>query len=37
MNHEHIVKSYDSELARLYGEINRMGEIAIAQLDAGRC
>jgi phosphate transport system protein len=34
MNHEHIVKSYDSELARLYGEINRMGEIAIAQLDA---
>jgi phosphate transport system protein len=34
MNHEHIVKSYDSELTRLYGEINRMGEIAIAQLDA---
>jgi phosphate transport system protein len=32
--HEHIVKSYDSELARLYGEIARMGEIAIAQLDA---
>ena len=34
MNHEHIVKSYDSELQRLYGEITRMGEIAIAQLDA---
>jgi phosphate transport system protein len=34
MNHEHIVKSFDSELERLYGEINRMGEIAIAQLDA---
>jgi len=34
MNHEHIVKSYDSELERLYGEITRMGEIAIAQLDA---
>jgi phosphate transport system protein len=32
--HEHIVKSFDSELARLYGEITRMGEIAIAQLDA---
>jgi phosphate transport system protein len=32
--HEHIVKSYDSELERLYGEITRMGEIAIAQLDA---
>jgi phosphate transport system protein len=32
--HEHIVKSYDSELERLYGEITRMGEVAIAQLDA---
>jgi phosphate transport system protein len=31
---EHIVKSYDAELERLYGEINRMGEIAAAQLDA---
>ena len=31
--HEHIVKSFDSELQRLYGEIGRMGEIAIAQLD----
>jgi phosphate transport system protein len=28
---EHIVKSYDAELERLYGEINRMGEIAAAQ------
>ena len=34
MPHEHIVKSYDSELERLYGEIARMGEIAVAQLDA---
>ena len=33
-SHEHIVKSFDSELERLYGEISRMGEIAIAQLDA---
>ena len=32
--HEHIVKSYDAELERLYGEITRMGEIATAQLDA---
>ena len=32
--HEHIVKSYDSELDRLYGEIARMGEIATSQLDA---
>jgi phosphate transport system protein len=32
--HEHIVKSFDSELTRLYGEISRMGEIAIKQLDA---
>jgi phosphate transport system protein len=34
MPHDHIVKSYDGELNRLIGEINRMGEIAIAQLDA---
>lgn len=34
MPHDHIVKSYDSELTRLYGEIERMGEIAMAQLDA---
>ena len=32
--HDHIVKSYDSELKRLDGEIQRMGEIATAQLDA---
>lgn len=31
---DHIVKSYDSELKRLDGEILRMGEIAVAQLDA---
>ena len=31
---DHIVKSFDSELKRLDGEIKRMGEIAIAQLDA---
>lgn len=31
---EHIVKSFDTELARLYGEIDRMGEIATAQLEA---
>ena len=32
--HEHIVKSFDNELTRLYGEIGRMGDIAVAQLDA---
>ena len=32
--HEHISKSFDSELARLDGEITRMGELAIGQLDA---
>ena len=32
--HEHIVKSFDSELERLYGEITRMGELATSQLDA---
>ncbi len=32
-HHEHIVKSFDSELKRLYGEIGRMGEIATSQLD----
>lgn len=32
--HDHIVKSYDSELQRLDGEIQRMGEIAVAQLEA---
>jgi phosphate transport system protein len=36
MANEHIVKSFDSELARLYGEINRMGELSVRQLtDAG--
>ena len=33
-SHDHIVRSFDSELQRLYGEIQRVGEIAIAQLDA---
>ena len=33
-SHEHIVKSFDSELERLYGEISRMGEIATSQLDS---
>jgi phosphate transport system protein len=32
---DHIIKSYDSELARLTGEIVRMGELATAQLEAG--
>jgi phosphate transport system protein len=32
MAHEHIVKSFDRELERLYGEINRMGELALEQL-----
>ena len=31
--HDHIVKSYDAELARLTGEIVAMGECAVAQLD----
>jgi len=31
---EHIVKSFDSELNRLYGEIQQMGELAISQLNA---
>jgi phosphate transport system protein len=36
MAHEHIVKSFDSELARLYGELKRMGELSVRQLtDAG--
>ena len=30
---DHIVKSYDDELKRLTREIQRMGEIALAQLD----
>ncbi|PWK81228.1 phosphate signaling complex protein PhoU [Fulvimonas soli] len=31
---EHIIKSYDDELARLTGEIVRMGELAATQLEA---
>ncbi len=31
---EHIIKSYDDELTRLTGEIVRMGELAVAQLEA---
>uniref|UniRef100_UPI002617F82D phosphate signaling complex PhoU family protein n=1 Tax=Dokdonella sp. TaxID=2291710 RepID=UPI002617F82D len=31
---DHIVKSYDEELKRLTGEIQRMGEIALTQLNA---
>ena len=31
---EHIVKSFDTELARLTGEIVRMGEIAATQIEA---
>ncbi len=31
---DHIVKSFDDELQRLTGEIQRMGELALAQLDA---
>ena len=34
MSSEHIIKSYDSELARLTGEIVRMGELSITQLEA---
>ncbi len=33
-NKEHIIKSYDEELARLTGEIVRMGELAVGQLEA---
>lgn len=32
--HDHIVKSYDEEQRRLAGEIVRMGETAVAQLEA---
>ncbi len=31
---EHIIKSYDSELSRLTGEIVRMGELSVLQLEA---
>jgi phosphate transport system protein len=30
---EHIVKSFDSELKRLYGELSRMGELSVTQLE----
>lgn len=33
-NHDHILKSFDSELERLYDEIKQMGDLAMAQLDA---
>jgi len=32
--HEHIVKSFDDELERINGEITRMGEMAIGQIQA---
>ncbi len=31
---EHIIKSYDDELTRLTGEIVRMGELSVTQLEA---
>ncbi len=34
MSSEHIIKSYDSELTRLTGEIVRMGELSVTQLEA---
>ena len=34
MKQEHINKSFDSELDRLYDEIKQMGELAVAQLNA---
>jgi phosphate transport system protein len=33
-SHDHIVKSYDDELKRLTGELQRMGQLALAQLAA---
>jgi phosphate transport system protein len=33
-HHDHIVRSYDDELKRLTGEIQRMGELALDQLEA---
>jgi phosphate transport system protein len=33
-SHDHILKSFDSELERLYDEIKQMGDLAMAQLDA---
>lgn len=34
MTNDHIIKSYDDELARLSNELTRMGELAIAQLES---
>jgi phosphate transport system protein len=34
LSSEHIVKSYDEELARLTGEIQRMGDLALNELEA---
>ena len=31
---DHINKNFDSELDRLYDEINQMGELAISQLNS---
>ncbi len=31
---EHILRSYDEELARLKGELARMGQLAVAQIEA---
>ena len=31
---DHLIKSYDSELTRLTGEIVRMGELSVTQLEA---
>ncbi|MDA3914530.1 PhoU domain-containing protein, partial [Oleiagrimonas sp.] len=31
---DHIIKSYDTELVRLTGEIARMGELSVKQLEA---
>ena len=33
MHNEHILKSFDSELARLYGEIEHMGALSVSQLE----
>ena len=33
MSNEHIVRSFDSELTRLYGEIERMGALSVSQLE----
>ncbi|MFY8124422.1 MAG: phosphate signaling complex PhoU family protein, partial [Silanimonas sp.] len=34
MGTEHIVKSFDAELQRINGEITRMGEMALGQIEA---